>query len=150
MRFVTTLPKLQVQLQAAKQGFDPNTGRSTDPIPSIMARFNFGVYETTDTRLIQMLLIRMIKMKRAGMQITYHVHPEDLKQVEGLIKTIESDQQLEMPEYSLASPTVRINEKAETEAKLEAANREIEILKKQLETKQEVQTNSSKAEAVKK
>jgi hypothetical protein len=150
MRFVSTLPKLQVQLQAAKQGFDPNTGRSTDPIPSVMARFNFGIYETTDKRVIEMMLVRMIKITRAGMQLTYGVHPSDLAEIADIKNELEKKEDLTMPEYSMSSPAQRINEKAALEDAMQAKDREIEILKKQLEQKQEVQTNSSKPEASKK
>lgn len=135
MRFISTIPKLQVNLQSARQGFDPNTGKTMDAIPAVIAKFNFGVYETTDERIIRMMLIRMINAKRSNMQVTYGIHPEDMHLIASIKQELEKEHELEMPMYSLNSPAKQINENALVAEELEKMKRENEILKNQLAEK---------------
>lgn len=65
-------------------------------VPAIIARFNFGKYETTDKRMIELMLIRVIKNKRYNMQQTFVIHPEDLGEANSYLQEIDKRSTLEL------------------------------------------------------
>jgi len=88
MRFISKFPTLKIYITPRKTMRDPVTSEIIEVNPGIVARFEKNVFQSDEKVFVQGMLRKFAYAREHGIATTFSVHPEDLKDAEEIMKTI--------------------------------------------------------------